>query len=866
MKSKESGRFGKTTRPLVRCTLTAAAIVVVAAAAPAMGETPSRSPVVLDIPAQPLSDALSAFAQQSGLQIMFHADAGNKLTAPAVTGRVTPVAALERLLANTSLEFEFVDERTVAIREKKKEKTTDAGAARGDAQMRLAREDASPYTQSPEEKPKAANAAEKAGAAKLDEIVVTATKRQESVQDVSAGISVLTTADIQRQGLDDFESFVRTMPGITLNQQIRNRAVLNIRGISTSVIGGNTQDPVAVYINETPVTDTFGAQMQPDLRLFDVERIEVLRGPQGTLFGSGSLGGTVRVITKQPGTDRLEAAGRVDFGVTEGGFTRERYDAMVNVPLVQDQLAVRVVGYVRNEDGWVENIRTGAFNDTKDWGGRASLRWTPTAAFSANLGVIHQDSDPRDSDSWNPALGRYKKSAAIGEGRPAEFTNYSLNLEYAIADFANLVSASTYQTSDTGVFSDGGDAFLAGSALLSKFTPWTSKFFTQELRLVSNSSSKLEWVLGAFYIDRKTDSNFVLEYPGLDQLFFGLLPNDSLFESRIHTASEELAGFGNVSYLVGERWKVSGGLRVFKTKVDYSEPQRKTLSFTTFDFVTTSFANRGEATSSTWRAGLAYLPSADSQIYANVSKGFRIGQVNPNLGPSVVDPGDVVIPSTYDPDTTLNYEVGIKSAWQDGRIIANLAAYYIDWRDIQLNAVRTSDRLSFITNAGKAVSKGLELELRSRPTRALDLALSVALQDSEITQISAADSLRSGVAKGDELPGSVDLQLAGSVQYSWSAYANKEMYVRLDAQYVGSSLNGFSLQARTGLPSTTLATNEAYENVNLAVGLVADRWELAVYGENMTDNDSFILKNGFSTNSINTLRPRTGGIRFSYHY
>ncbi|MGV3480369.1 MAG: TonB-dependent receptor, partial [Sphingobium sp.] len=282
-------------------------------------------------------------------------------------------------------------------------------------------------------------------AAEGNEIVVTANRREETVQDVPSAVTAISEKEIQARGMDSFEGFARSVPGLTMNQGVKNRASFNIRGVATSLTGGNTQDPVAVYINETPVSDTFGAIVQPDLRLFDVERIEVLRGPQGTLFGSGSLGGTVRIITNKPDATAFEAAGRIDLGVTKGGAFRQRYDAMVNVPLVTDTLALRVVGYYRDEEGWVRNVRLGTRNDTVDWGGRIALRWTPSDALTVKAEVIHQDSDPEDADAWNPALGKFKRSSAIPEPRRNNLTNYNLALDYSFEDFATLTASTTYQ-------------------------------------------------------------------------------------------------------------------------------------------------------------------------------------------------------------------------------------------------------------------------------------------------------------------------------------------------------------------------------------------------------------------------------------
>lgn len=697
--------------------------------------------------------------------------------------------------------------------------------------------------------------------ARLEEIVVTATKRAESLQDISSSVSAFTTDDILRQGFDSFQDFSRVVPGLTFNEVVKNRGVFNIRGLATNVTGGNTQDPVSVYLNETPITDTFGAAVQPDLRLFDVERIEVLRGPQGTLFGSGSLGGTVRIITNQPDTSKVEVAGRIDAGVSNGGNSQQRYDAMVNVPLIENELALRVVGYYRDEEGWVENLTLGTNNSTKDWGGRVSMLWQPGENFSAKLEAIYQDSDPNDGGRWNPALGEFNKSSSVAEGRPSELSNYGLTLEYDIDGFATLISATTYQESKTAVVADNGDLFGLGLPVLSKNKPWDSEFFTQEIRLVSNTNSNLEWIVGGFFIDRETNVNFLIEVPGLDDLVGNIIGSDAFFDTLITLKSREIAAFGNISYRFAERWKISGGVRVFDTEVSYDEPNRQVLNFLTFTYDTSSFLNVGTDNDSTWRAGLSFEPNDDSMLYANIATGYRIGQANPNNGPSLIDPNDYVIPETYGPDSSINYEIGAKTMLLDGRLIVNAAVFYIDWEDIQIDGTRVSDFRSFIANAGRAESKGVELELNMLPMEGLEIDLAMTWLDAEVTEVPSDIIIPAAV--GDTLPGLVDFKISGSVQYSWDAFVNKRMFARIDGQVVESSPNGFA----NGGANPFFAISDAYENVNASVGLIAENWELALYGKNLTDNNDFILNIGGQFPSpITTLRPLTVGVRFSFKY
>lgn len=810
------------------------------ACAQAIAQSDLGRRVELDIPAQPLANALMQFSAQTGLDLSVSTDLVEGKQAAAIKGTYTTGEALRALLRGTDLEFVASDGGVVAIKAARPSTGSPAGAGLQGTQRNTEEQSAS--------------------SAVLEEILVSANRREESLQDVSASVTAFSTADIQRKGFDSFSDFAGSVPGLTLNESVRNRGSFNIRGVALNVTGANTQDPVSIYINDTPVSDTFGAIVVPDLRLFDVERIEVLRGPQGTLFGSGSLGGTVRIITNKPDAAKTEAAARVDFGHTQGGALRQRYDAMVNVPLIDDQLAVRAVGYYRDEEGWVKNTILGTRNSSEDWGGRVSVSWTPNDAFSIRAEVIHQDSDPEDGDSWNPALGKFKKASHIATGRKAELTNYSLTAAYDFVDFATLSSITTYQESTTASLGDLGDLFGVGLPVISNSDPWESEFLVQELRLVSNTQSRLEWVAGAFFIDRETVVDYLLEVPGLDALLGGVIGSDAYFASPITTSSQEIAVYGDLTFKLTDALKVNAGLRKFRTEASYSEPNRNVLNFATFTYVNTSFKNEGEDSDYTWRAGLSYDLGDDAMVYGSVSKGFRVGQVNPNNGPSFVDPSDIVIPEAYTADSTINYELGAKTSWLDRRLVANLAVYYIDWSDIQIDGQRLSDRRTFITNAGAATSQGVELELSARPTRALTLYTTLTFQDAEVTDVPT--NIIVPAAEGDVLPGLVDFKFTGGFEYRWDLGVN-QLYVRADGQYIESSPNGL----RGNGTNPDYAINESYENVDAAIGVVTRWGEVALYGENLTNNDAYILNQGTaSINPINTLRPRTAGLRVNVKF
>ena len=297
----------------------------------------------------------------------------------------------------------------------------------------------------------------------IEEIVVTATKRETSLQDTASAITAFTTQDLYRQGIENFDDFARQTPGTNLTGP-ENFQKFTIRSIQTAVGAASIgdQNPVAVYYDEVPVT-TFSV-VTPDLRLYDMERVEVLRGPQGTSFGAGSLSGAVRIITNKANLDGFDASVRVEGASTAGGGIRQRYSGMVNVP-VSDSAALRLVGYVRDEEGWIDNVGTFGsppekdFNWSEDWGARASLRWEPNDRSALTFSIVHDDIEsPGSLQGENPALGDY--TAAINELAGAWFENNHVNLtfEYDLP-WAQLVSSSTWAK-------QGKRSVLGGSALI----------------------------------------------------------------------------------------------------------------------------------------------------------------------------------------------------------------------------------------------------------------------------------------------------------------------------------------------------------------------------------------------------------------
>jgi iron complex outermembrane receptor protein len=339
--------------------------------------------------------------------------------------------------------------------------------------------------------------AQSASAHQLEEIIVTATRRSERLQDVPLSITAFSPEDLQTKGIVGYEALARETPGVVLNRATANFNNFTARGIATNGYGANLQNTVAIYLDELPIS-TIGNTTVLDPNLYDVERIEFLRGPQGTLFGSGSLSGAVRILTKSPDLTSYDASAMVDYGVTSGDALRQRYNTMVNAPLVDDKLALRVVGFYRDEEGYLDNVGTGKRNSNTliDWGGRALMLWKPSEPWSVRLLFSHEDSEPEDSSLTAPALGSKKRVSDRPDLFVGQLTSYNATIEYQF-DGASFTSSSTFSEFDQKFFVDLAGTF-GGAIAFGLDAYGYQDTFVEEARLASNPGGKVDWVIGGF--------------------------------------------------------------------------------------------------------------------------------------------------------------------------------------------------------------------------------------------------------------------------------------------------------------------------------------------------------------------------------
>ena len=717
----------------------------------------------------------------------------------------------------------------------------------------------------------------------VGEVIVTATRRAERLQDVPLSITTLSQDELTEKGIVGYEGLAYETPGVILNRASANFNNFTARGIATNGYGANLQSTVAIYIDELPISSN-GNSTILDPSLYDVERIEFLRGPQGTLFGSGSLAGALRILTHAPDPNAFEASFLGDIGVTGSDSLRQRYNGMVNVPLVEDKLALRVVGFMRDEEGYLTNIGTGIENSNtlESWGGRATMLWEPTDRLSVQLRYSHEESDPQDSSLVNPTLGEDTRRSDRPDRFSGNMTNYNLTLDYQF-DGANLTSSSTWSDYDALFYVDLAGTFAQAIPFALDADAW-DETFVQEMRLVSDPGGRFDWVLGGFYFERRRDVayNYRSSPEFLAARNLTGLPDEYYARWHSYFIQHEQALFGQLTYRFTDDLWVTGGLRYGSTDAQgFTEPGGYNSNYLTvalsglsnFPITPVTVASgagvKAEETGPSYRASISWRPSPSLTTYATVATGFRGPIVNARAGAaSLLDPTDLIIPDGADSDELISYEVGLKGTWMNGRLAANLALYYIDWNDIQVQANRTSDQVQFATNIGGAYSRGIEFEFRAIPAEGWTVALNGSLNDAEVDDLTAEEAAISGAVLGARLAGP---QFSGSatVNYNFDIFQTAEANASLSVIHVGDYPGSFpNTPGRPGVVSPTYDWTEEYTVVNGAFAVAFDQVTVAAYVENLFDDRSinYVHPEAFVDGKYGVNRPRTVGVRLGYTF
>lgn len=690
---------------------------------------------------------------------------------------------------------------------------------------------------------------------KLEEIVVTATKRDVPVQDLPMGITALSERQLEESVFRVFQDYAATVPGLSFRGQGTNRNKIAIRGITdgASVL---TQPTTGIYLDETPINFT---GFDPDIRLVDVSRVEVLRGPQGTLYGAGSVGGTVRVITNKPDFSGFSWKANLGTSFTDNGGQNSEFDGALNVPIIEDKAAIRFVGYYSDEDGFVDDVVSGDkdVNDVETSGGRVSLDANIGDAFSVTATAIFQNvsqgSLARD-DLATPAL---TQQAFVPEFQEDELRMMNLLMKYDFSG-ATLVSSTTYFEHDVDSILDTTNVIASLGLIAAPPAPaliddaFTIDNFVQEMRLTSNGDGKLRWLIGGFYSDRTVlvdEANIVPNFDSVSSLPFPI-GTDVLLQLNTNTENSQAALFGEISFDLSQNVEVAAGLRWFDYELSTDQTQE---SLILGDGVS---QQSGDETGLTPKISLSYRPTDEALLYAQAAMGFRQGVPNSNIDAFCLDDLEDLGFSTTpfaDADSVWNYEVGGKTSWLGNRLIVNAAAYWIDWDDIQVRA-KLPCGFNLFVNGAAARSKGAELEFRAILGEALEIRGGVSYTDAKILEGGSA----LGAADGEKIPNVPRWTASINAAYRFGLSNSLDGFLSGQVQYVGERPNEFS-----SAPSASRVELDSYSTGNLRAGITngTRKWQVAIYATNVWDERAEIWGEfGRPHNAVYRNRPRTIGL------
>jgi iron complex outermembrane receptor protein len=730
-----------------------------------------------------------------------------------------------------------------------------------------------------------------------EEVVVTARKREESVQEVPFSIAAPSESQLHDVGATTIEDVAANVAGFTVQNLGPGQSQVAMRGVSSGQIVRDqpgVKEQVGVYLDESVISLSL---FTPDVDLFDVSRVEVLRGPQGTLFGSGSLSGTVRYITNQPELALTKTTGDIDFSSVDDGGTGGSAKVAVNAPL-GDAAAMRVVAYYTSYGGFIDAVQPDlGVNDDVNSGDRAgariALKFQPSEDLTITPRLLYQEVN---MDGWNridaynilanpytttrPAvdLGEREQFTQIEEPFTDEFLLGDLNIEYKMGDLT-LTSITSYTDRDVLVVRDAtaltasitGGSIGLGEDIYTIDAPLDdatqASAVTQEIRL-SGGDEKFLWIVGGFYSTNERDYGQSLLVAGFEDAAgiptegnFGAA-KDVLFYSDLHYELDQFALFGEATWAIGDKLDLTGGLRYY----DFSEDRVQT-----FDGI---FADPGtsfgavEADGIAPRVMLSYELNGNTRLNAQVSKGFRLGGINDPLNVPLCTPQDLDTfggRDTWEDEEAWNYEVGAKSSIMGGRGSVSASAFHMDISDLQATVTAGSCSSRVIFNVPDAHSTGVELEFDIAPSDSFDFAVSASYVNSELdSTLTSTDSsgnvtVVAGIEEGNRLPTVPELQGAAAATYRWVASNDWAGYITGVYQYIGSRYTQIGDQAE-GFGTVNLYSFDpnniggpytqntftfdpelpSYDVINLRFGLLRGKWDTALYVNNVADERALL--------------------------
>lgn len=694
----------------------------------------------------------------------------------------------------------------------------------------------------------------------LQEVVVTAEKRADRILDVPVPVTALDANALAQSGDTRLQDYFTSVPGLNLTNSGDGRQTISIRGLTT---GGSTNPTVGVVIDDVPYGSStaqgLGGVTYPDIDPGDLTNIEVLRGPQGTLYGSSSIGGLLKFVTRDPSTKEFSGRVQVLGSGVDHGQIGYGVRGSVNIP-VSDTVAIRASAFTRRDPGYVDNVTTGQRNvDHVDvHGGRLTALWRPNEDFSLKLSAMLQNIDGKgqtqvDTNSaLQPTLGEFGQARMLGTGiytQKIQFYTAAVSAKFGDIDFQALSGYGITRHRDYGDLTPGlgwlSDMTfgVAGSALDNKYP--TDKF-TQEFRLSSARGQFLEWRLGAFYTHEASRA---------DQYLLAVEPSTGApvglaGEFYFPTQLDERALFADLTFNFTDRFNVQFGGRGSQIRHIFNETDSGPYVNLAFgvDPPLVYQTVRTKETPFTYLVTPQFKISPDLMAYARFASGYRSGGPNPAAG--VFN-----LPPSYKPDKSNNYELGLKGEFFDRALTVDASVYYIQWKQIQLQLVDVASQFAYFANAGSAKSQGVELSIQAAPARGLKIAANLALSDAKLSDALPVGGTAVGQS-GDRLPYSSRFSGSLSADQEFAAWSQWTGYVGASVSHVGSRLAEFTAteDGRFELP--------AYTAVDLRAGVRNDSWTVNLFVNNVGDKRGILAEGQINgpDYEVTYIQPRTVGL------
>src|SRR5580658_7842504 len=710
----------------------------------------------------------------------------------------------------------------------------------------------------------------------LDEIVVAAQRRAERLQDVPAAITALSGDTLNQMRLQGNADLAAYVPSLSFDVLGPGETTLAIRGLGTSY---GLEPAVSLYINETPLDiRTDGYAGAPDIDFFDVDRIEVLRGPQGNLYGSSSMGGAIRILTAQPDPKAYAVNAEVGGSSMDGGGAGYLAKSAVNLPLTADS-AIRVVGAFEHVPGYINQAVPGDYavaqpdlpvtarriNDVDLKSGRIIGLWKPTGELTIKPTFMISEVDAGNNSDYFSNLPEFTIAADYPSPQHSRLEVGNLEVHYNF-DYATLMSSTSVLSRDVRTQSD---YTLYWANLASLFgVPYPPNYpttdfdtshndgFIQEFRLTSPTDQRLRWVAGAYFSHYRQHSTESTNSTAFAEAI-GQTTGPNLYSFDQSVIDQQSAVFADLTYKFVPRFEITAGERYYELHDSLENTQGGVLAAPNQPLV------HAKASGNSPRLVLTYRPIDDTTIYATAARGYRPGGPNVGLPTGIGCTLNNAYSALYQPDTVWNYELGAKSEFLDRRLSIDVAAYKIDWKNVQQAVTDPGCGYLFVANVGTAQSKGVEAEINFKPIESLLLSASGSYDHAYFTSIDAPFLGAAAAQPGEAVPGVPRQKFNVGGEYTTPVIREYTGYLRLDWSHLGNIPAGFTYNA----------TRPAYSALEAAVGVRTGRFDLALYGHNLTNSNGILeIQEGALYGYGNVFQtevstpPRTIGVDLKMHF